>query len=93
MASNPEIRSASPDDFDAAVALLSRAGLPVADLDAGSLGSFLVASIDDSIAGLVGFERYGSIGLLRFAARAWGALLSRRSSRRRLTRACGNCGC
>lgn len=60
-----EIRPGSAADFDAAVALLSRAGLPIADLSAEALGNFLLASIDHAIAGLIGLERYDSIGLLR----------------------------
>jgi len=60
-----EIRAASAADFDAAIALLVRAKLPVADLSAASVSKFLVASIDHSIAGLIGLELYGGIGLLR----------------------------
>ncbi len=60
-----EIRAASAADFDAAIALLARAKLPVADLSAASVSEFLVASIDHSFAGLIGLELYGAIGLLR----------------------------
>jgi amino-acid N-acetyltransferase len=60
-----EIRAGSAADFDAAIRLLSRAGLPTEDLDAESLGGFLIASIGNSIAGLIGLEQFGSIGLLR----------------------------
>ena len=59
------IRAGSAADFDAAVELLSRAGLPTEDLRADSLRGFLVASIDHSIVGLIGLECYESIGLLR----------------------------
>jgi amino-acid N-acetyltransferase len=65
MARDLQIRSGSTDDFDAAVALLSRAKLPVDDLSAASVSRFLVATIDQSIAGLIGLECYESIGLLR----------------------------
>ena len=65
MAHDLEIRAGSAAEFDAAVELLSQAGLPTEDLRADSLGGFLVASIDRSIVGLVGLERYGPIGLLR----------------------------
>jgi amino-acid N-acetyltransferase len=60
-----EIRAGSAADFDAAVALLAGAGLPTADLSAESLDRFLVASIGDSVAGLIGLEHYGEVGLLR----------------------------
>ena len=62
------IRSGSAADFDAAVALLARANLPVADLSAASVDRFLVATVEDSIAGLIGLECYESIGLLRSLA-------------------------
>jgi len=65
MTHDPEIRAGSAAEFDAAVDLLSRAGLPTEDLSADSLGGFLVASIDGSMVGLVGLEHFGPIGLLR----------------------------
>jgi len=76
------IRPASATDFDTAVALLARANLPVADLSAASLDRFLVAAVEQSVAGLIGLERYESIGLLRslvvdseFRGRGLGRLL------------------
>jgi amino-acid N-acetyltransferase len=60
-----EIRAGSAAEFDAAIRLLSLAGLPTEDLDTESLGGFLVASIGNSITGLIGLEQFGSIGLLR----------------------------
>jgi len=60
-----QIRSGSAADYEAAVALLSRAQLPVADLSAASVGKFIVAIVDESIAGLIGLECYESFGLLR----------------------------
>ena len=59
------IRPGSAADFDVAEALLSRANLPVADLSAASVDRFLVATVEQSIAGLIGLECYESIGLLR----------------------------
>lgn len=65
MALDVQVRSGSAADFDAAVTLLSRANLPVADLSAASVDRFLVATVGQSIAGLIGLECYESIGLLR----------------------------
>ena len=65
MAHDVRFRSGSAADFDAVVALLARAKLPVADLSAASISRFLVATIDESIAALIGLECFGSIGLLR----------------------------
>jgi amino-acid N-acetyltransferase len=59
------IRPGSAADFDIALALLARANLPVADLRAVWLDRFLVATVEQSIAGLIGLECYDSIGLLR----------------------------
>jgi len=65
VAHDAQIRLGSAADYEAAVALLSRAKLPVADLSAASVGQFIVAIIDESIAGLIGLECYESTGLLR----------------------------
>ena len=59
------IRPGSAADFDAAMALLARANLPVADLSSASVDRFLIATVEQSIAGLIGLECYDSIGLLR----------------------------
>jgi len=59
------IRPASIADFGHLVDWLQQAGLPTADLDAGRMGEFVVAEVDDSVAGLVGLERLGDTGLLR----------------------------
>ena len=60
-----EIREARPEDLGAAIELLENATLPVADLDGNKFGGFLVATMDDVIAGLVGLEQFGPFGLLR----------------------------
>jgi len=65
MTHDVHIRSGSAADFDDLVGLLARANLPVADLRAASVGRFLVAPVEQSIAGLIGLECYESIGLLR----------------------------
>ena len=60
------IRPGSAADFDVAVALLSRANLPVCRPGVpASVDRFLVATVEQSIAGLIGLECYESIGLLR----------------------------
>ena len=65
MAHDLEIRAAAAVDFDAVVELLSRASLPVEDLTADSVIGFLLATIDDTIAGLIGLEHFRETGLLR----------------------------
>jgi len=59
------IRPGSAADFDIVLALLARANLPVADLSSASVDRFLIATVEQSIAGLIGLECYDSIGLLR----------------------------
>ncbi len=65
MTAEPDIRASSPDDLAAAIALLEEAALPVADLYGAKFEDFLVATIDDAIAGFVGLEQFGALGLLR----------------------------
>ena len=64
-----QVRKAGPGDWPAAKQLLQAAGLPVDDLGADSLEKFLVAetgeSSGDGIAGLIGIELFGEVGLLR----------------------------
>lgn len=60
-----DIRMARPDDLGAAIAMLESAALPVADLDADKFRGFLVAGAGDTIAGIVGLECFGAVGLLR----------------------------
>lgn len=65
MARELEIHAANPRDLEAAITMLEHADLPVADLDGDKFGEFLVATIDNRIAGLVGLEHFGNRGLLR----------------------------
>jgi len=60
-----EIRGATAADFPALRRLLQAAGLPVEDLTADTMRTFLVAAIGDRIAGLIGLEQYVKVGLLR----------------------------
>jgi amino-acid N-acetyltransferase len=63
------IRPAREEDWPAIRRLLTEAGLPADDLDAGALGTFLVA--DDpaapppGVAGVIGLQAFGRTGLLR----------------------------
>ncbi len=57
------IRPASGEDLPQVVAMLSAAGLPVADLSAEHLA--FVAVDDARVVGAIGFEAYGQAGLLR----------------------------
>ena len=65
MAAECEIRPAEPCDLRSATALLESASLPVEDLDGEKLENFLVASSGNTVAGVIGLERFGAIGLLR----------------------------
>jgi amino-acid N-acetyltransferase len=65
MAHDLEIRAGAAADFDAVTGLLSDANLPVEDLTAESVAGFLVATIDDTVAGLIGLEHFRETGLLR----------------------------
>jgi len=60
-----EIRGATATDFRAVQHLLRAAGLPVDDLAAETMRTFLVAAMGDRIAGLIGLEQYAKTGLLR----------------------------
>jgi amino-acid N-acetyltransferase len=63
------IRRAQAKDWPAIERLLQDAGLPVDDLDAGSLDDFLVAldtvATPPSVHGTIGLQAFGSAGLLR----------------------------
>lgn len=63
MSRNPHIRPAVAEDLPDAAALLEDAGLPVADLAAGHLA--FIADLDGKSVGVVGFEHFDEIGLLR----------------------------
>jgi len=60
------IRPATPDDLVSARALLSQAGLPIDDLTAKHLA--FVGIADDDVVGVIGFENFGRVGLLRSLA-------------------------
>ncbi len=69
--SEPAIASVSPAtgaDLPAILTLLTSAGLPTADVRPDSHPEFLIASNGDRIVGVVGLERFGSVGLLRSLA-------------------------
>jgi amino-acid N-acetyltransferase len=63
------IRKAQAKDWPAVERLLQDAGLPVDDLDAGSLDEFLVAldtvATPPAVNGVIGLQAFGSAGLLR----------------------------
>lgn len=58
-----QIRPSRADDLEYATALLTQAGLPIDDLEAGKLA--FTAECDDAIQGLVGIETFGETALLR----------------------------
>jgi amino-acid N-acetyltransferase len=62
------IGAAASADLPAILALLTSAGLPVADVATVSHPEFLVARRDGRVAGVVGLERFGDVGLLRSLA-------------------------
>jgi N-acetylglutamate synthase-like GNAT family acetyltransferase len=61
----PTLRSASVDDWFAIGSLLAGEDLPVDDLDAEKVSDFLVAEVAGELIGLIGLERYSTVGLLR----------------------------
>lgn len=63
MPAGKQMRLPRSSDLDAAVRLLSDAGLPVDDLTADRLA--LVAEEDGELHGLIGLEHFGDVGLLR----------------------------
>ena len=63
-----ELRPACAADFDAIVALLGAADLPVEDLDAPRLDAFVVATEGEICVGVVGLEIHESDALLRSLA-------------------------
>ena len=63
-----ELRPARAADFDAIVALLGAAELPVEDLDAARLDAFVVATEGEVCVGVVGLEIHESDALLRSLA-------------------------
>lgn len=65
MTADITIRPAQPADFSVLCGLLGEAGLPVEDLTHDHIKSFLVASTESGIVGLIGIESFGESGLLR----------------------------
>jgi amino-acid N-acetyltransferase len=61
----PTLRQAAADDWSDIHALLSDNGLPIEDLGANALDSFLVAEDDGDLVGLIGLQVFGTTGLLR----------------------------
>lgn len=61
------LRNATRDDHAAIRGLLQDSRLPVADLDASAI-DFIVAVDADALAGVVGVESFGDVGLLRSLA-------------------------
>ncbi len=62
---NSRIRAATPDDLDAATRLLGASGLPLAGLERTHLW---LSETDGDLTGVGGFERYGTVALLRSLA-------------------------
>ena len=58
-----QIRPSRADDLEFANALLTQAGLPVDDLEAGKLA--FTAECDEAIQGVIGIESFGDAALLR----------------------------
>jgi amino-acid N-acetyltransferase len=59
---------ATPADLTAVRALLDRCGLPTGDLKAKHLEQFVVCRVGGQLAGAIGLEVLGSLGLLRSLA-------------------------
>lgn len=64
--------SATPADLSAVRLLLDRCGLPTGDLEAKHLEHFLLCRVGGQLAGAIGLEVLGSLGLLRSLAVAPG---------------------
>jgi amino-acid N-acetyltransferase len=60
------IRSATGVDLEAVEMLLSASDLPIEGV-AENFSNFLIAEDGDAVAGAIGLERFGSLGLLRSA--------------------------
>lgn len=65
---NPDIGPATPADLPAVLRLLQQSSLPAADVTAAMLAHFLVARRGGGLAGVIGLEPLGEVGLLRSAA-------------------------
>lgn len=62
------VSPAASTDLPAIVALLSAAGLPVADVAVEKHPEFLIARRDGRVIGVIGLERFDDVGLLRSLA-------------------------
>lgn len=65
MTSDIDIRPARVGDLAIAIAWLDGAGLPIEDLTAAHMESFLFAHQGDTPVGMIGLESYADCGLLR----------------------------
>jgi len=59
------IDGVSTNDLPAVRTLLDTGGLPHEDLGPDHLTRFLAARVDGKLVGIVGFEKYGTLGLVR----------------------------
>jgi arsenate reductase (thioredoxin) len=64
----PAIRPAGPEDYEAAVSLLSRSGLDEPGLPEQFGTGYAIALTRSEMVGLAGIERHGTLGLLRSVA-------------------------
>lgn len=62
------VTPATGSDLPAIVELLAANGLPTADVQPGSAPAFWVVRRDERVIGVVGLERFGTVGLLRSLA-------------------------
>ncbi len=65
---SPDIGPAGPGDLPAVHRLLERSKLPASDITAAMLAHFLVVRRGGGLAGVIGLEPLGEVGLLRSAA-------------------------
>ena len=65
MGSDIEIRPAQASDLTVAMAWLSGEGLPTGDLTADHMDAFSVATQAGEPVGMIGYEKFGNVGLLR----------------------------
>lgn len=65
MSADITIRAATGVDLPTAQSWLADAGLPAEDLSAAHMQDFFLAEVDDRLAGMIGIENLGSVGLLR----------------------------
>ncbi len=65
MGSDIEIRPAQASDLTVAMAWLSGEGLPTDDLTADHMDAFIVATQAGEPVGMIGYEKFGNVGLLR----------------------------